>query len=92
MAVEAMKALCCLVVGPLRQYEQTALSQDLEQPISADLESSVRLAMQQIVQLAGTQTGLAHSDLLYKLNHPVCLTFFAISGSVAFVVCLSTDA
>ena len=48
--------------------------------------------MQQIVQLAGTQTGLAHSDLLYKLNHPVCLAFFAISGSVAFVVSLSTDA
>ena len=48
--------------------------------------------MQQIVQLAGTQTGLAHSDLLYKLNNPVCLAFFAISNSIAFVVSLSTDA
>ena len=87
-----MKALCCFVVCPLGQYQQTALSQDLKQPISADLESLVRLAMQQIVQLTGTQTGLAQPDLLNKLNHPICLALFAISGSVAFVVCLSTDA
>ena len=92
MTVEAMKALCCLVVGPLGQHQQTALSQDLEQPISADLESFVRLAMQQIVQLACTQTRLAHPDLLNKLNHPICLALFAISRSVALVVSLSTDA
>lgn len=87
-----MKALCCLVVCPLGQYQQTALSQDLKQPISADLESLVRLAMQQIVQLTGTQTGLAQPDLLNKLNHPICLALFAISSSVALVVSLSTDA
>lgn len=87
-----MKALCCLVVGPLRQLQQTALSQDLEQPISANLEPFVRLAMQQIVQLACTQTRLAHPDLLNKLNHLICLALFAISSSVALVVSLSTDA
>lgn len=92
MAVEAMKTLCCLVVCPLGQHQQTALSQDLKQPISADLESFVRLAMQQIVQLACTQTRLAHPDLLNKLNHPIRLALFAISSSIALVVCLSTDA
>lgn len=87
-----MKTLCCLVIGPLRQHQQTALPQDLKQPISADLESSVRLAMQQIVQLACTQTRLAHPDVLNELNHLICLALFAISGSVALVVSLSTDA
>jgi hypothetical protein len=48
--------------------------------------------MQQIVQLTGTQTGLAQPDLLNKLNHPICLALFAISSSVALVVSLSTDA
>lgn len=48
--------------------------------------------MQQIAQLACAQTRLAYPDLLYKLNHPVCLAFFAISNSIAFVVSLSTDA
>ena len=48
--------------------------------------------MQQIVQLAGTQTGLAHSDLLYKLNYPLCLAFFAISSSIALVVSLPANA
>ncbi len=60
--------------------------------VSADLESFVRLATQQIVQFAGAQTRLAHPDLLNKLNHPICLVLFAISSSVAFVVSLSTDA
>ncbi len=48
--------------------------------------------MQQIMQLACTQTRLAHPDLLYELNHPVCLAFFVISDLVALVVSLSTDA
>ena len=48
--------------------------------------------MQQIVQLACTQPRLAHPDLLNKLNHPICLKRFAVSGSVALVVTLSTDA
>ncbi len=48
--------------------------------------------MQQIVQLACTQTRLAHPDLLNKLNHLICLALFAISSSVALVVSLSTDA
>ncbi len=48
--------------------------------------------MQQVVQLTSTEPRLAHSDLLNELNYPVCLTLFAISGPVALVVSLSTNA
>jgi len=43
------------------------------------------------VQLACTQTRLAHPDLLNKLNHPIRLALFAISSSIALVVSLSAD-
>lgn len=48
--------------------------------------------MQQIVQLACPQTRLTHPDLLYELNHSIRLALFVISGLVALVVSLSTDA
>lgn len=92
MAIEAMKALCCLVVRPLGQHQQAPLSQDLKQPVSPDLDPPVRLAMQQIVQLTCTQPRLAHPDLPNKLNDLICLACFAVGGSITFVVSLTTDA
>ncbi|MBK4991802.1 DUF490 domain-containing protein [Pseudomonas sp. S36] len=47
--------------------------------------------MQQVVQLSRSQAGLAHPDLLNKLNNTIRLARFAISNSVALVVSLPTD-
>ncbi|MOA16579.1 hypothetical protein D3C78_1368000 [compost metagenome] len=92
MSVEVMKAVCCLVVRPLRQHQQAALAQNLKQPVAANLNPPVSLAVQQIVQLACTQPRLAHPDLMNKLNDPIRLTLFAVSGPIALVVSLATDA
>lgn len=86
-----MKALCCLVVRPLGLHQQATLFQDLKQTISAYMDSPVRLAMLQVVQLTCTQPRLAHPNSLNKLNDLICLSFSAVSSSVAFVVSLSTD-
>ncbi|GLR38165.1 hypothetical protein GCM10011247_35630 [Pseudomonas plecoglossicida] len=92
MTVEAMKTLRCLVICPLGQHQQATLSQDLKQPVSPDLDTPVRLAMQQIMKLSRPQAGLAHPDLLNKLVNPICLICFAIGSSITLVVSLSADA
>lgn len=91
MTIEAMKALSCLVIRPLGQHQQAMLPQDLKQPVSPDLDPPIRLAMQQVVQLSRTQAGLAHPDLLNKLNDTIRLARLAISNSITFVVSLSAD-
>ena len=92
MTVEAMIALCCLVIRPLGQNQQAALSQDLKQPVSANLAPLIRLAMQQIMQFPCTQSRLTHPDFLNKLDNPICLMRFTVGSSIALVVSLSTDA
>lgn len=92
MTVEAMIALCCLVIRPLGQHQQAAFSQDLKQPVSANLEPLIRLAMQQIMQFPCTQSRLTHPDFLNKFDNPICLARFVVGSSIALVVSLSANA
>ncbi|PVZ31244.1 hypothetical protein N430_05394 [Pseudomonas sp. CC120222-01a] len=92
MTIEAMIALGCLVIRPFGQHKQAALSQNLKQSVSTNLDSLIRLAMQQIVQFTCTQSWLTYPDFLNKLDNPICLVRFAVGGSIALVVSLSANA
>ena len=92
MTVEAMIALGCLVIRPLGQHQQAALAQNFKQPVSANLDSFIRLAMQQIVQFPCTQSRLTHPDFLNKLDNPICLMRFTVGSSIALVISLSANA
>lgn len=67
------------------------LGQYLKQPIPPDLQSLIRLAVQQVMQFARTYTRLTQPHMLDVPSHLFALRTTLVGGAVALVVGLAAD-
>src|SRR5690606_9014986 len=91
MPIEAMKAVRGLVVRPSGRHQQAAFSEYLEQAITPHVQLPVRLTVQEMVQLAGTQPRRPLADVANMRLDPIRLLFPAVRRTVTLVIRLATD-
>ncbi len=65
--------------------------QDLEQPVAAHFQVAVRLAVQQVMQLARANTRLTKPHALDVAGHLLALQAMLIGRTVTLVVSLAAD-
>lgn len=89
MAVETVKTVGGLVIGPPGRYQQAVLGQYPKQPVPPDLEPGLVLALQQIMQLAGAHPWLSQPNFAHVAHHlqPLCMA--QVCHLIALVVSLT---
>ena len=93
MASEAVMAVGGLVVRPPWLYQHVRVAQHVQQRIApqAGLGLLQRL-LEQVMQLACTQSGLAQADLAHQLDHLVAARMALLLVLQLLVVGLAADA
>ena len=92
MTAVVVVAVGGLVIGPLARHQQTPLAQQVEQGIAAQTRAGrLPLRMQEMVQLAGPQPGLADAHPLDGRHHLVGLHLPRLLALQARVVRLTAD-
>lgn len=91
MPVETMQAVRCLVIGAFCLHQQAIFGQYREQSIPAYFQRVIRLAAQQVMQLACANSWLTQPHMLDVPGDLLILLLTLIRYTVALVVGLTSD-
>lgn len=89
---EAVMAVGGLVIGALPGHQQTLGSQQIKEPVPAQMQGAIRLIVQEMMQFTGTYPGLSPPHITNKCQHVLILSVVLRLGLAGLVIRLSADA